>query len=93
MLLWRPAQIWDYESGEYEKTLKGHTNTVQDMAFDSKGTVLGDPRPDLTCSHLGIGFHPCAFSDALQSFDLRNISYHSVVLGGYDDPVVGFRGL
>lgn len=41
-------KIWDYESGEYEKTLKGHTNTVQDMAFDSKGTVLASCSADMT---------------------------------------------
>ena len=34
-------QIWDSESGEYEKTLKGHTDTVQDITFDATGKLLG----------------------------------------------------
>lgn len=35
---WR---IWDYESGEFERTLKGHTNAVQDVDFDKSGNILG----------------------------------------------------
>lgn len=34
-------KIWDYESGEYERTLKGHTAPVQDIAFDHTGKWLG----------------------------------------------------
>lgn len=35
-------KIWDFETGEYERTLKGHTDSVQDLAFDSQGKVLGE---------------------------------------------------
>jgi platelet-activating factor acetylhydrolase IB subunit alpha len=34
-------KIWDYETGEFERTLKGHTKAVQDLAFDAKGNILG----------------------------------------------------
>lgn len=34
-------KIWDYETGEFERTLKGHTKSVQDVAFDVKGHHLG----------------------------------------------------
>lgn len=34
-------KIWDFESGEYERTLKGHTDSVQDIAFDAQGKYLG----------------------------------------------------
>lgn len=34
-------QVWDYESGEFERTLKGHTDAVQDIAFDKAGKILG----------------------------------------------------
>ena len=34
-------QLYDYESGEFERTLKGHTNSVQDLAFSPDGTQLG----------------------------------------------------
>lgn len=34
-------KIWDFETGEYERTLKGHTDSVQDIAFDGQGKLLG----------------------------------------------------
>lgn len=34
-------KAWDFESGEYEQTLKGHTDSVQDIAFDHHGKLLG----------------------------------------------------
>lgn len=34
-------KIWDCETGEFERTLKGHTKSVQDIAFDPKGNFLG----------------------------------------------------
>lgn len=33
-------KIWDYETGDYERTLKGHTDSVQDLAFDHTGKWL-----------------------------------------------------
>ncbi|RUS13166.1 WD40-repeat-containing domain protein [Endogone sp. FLAS-F59071] len=41
-------KIWDYETGEFERTLKGHTKAVQDIAFDSKGNYLASCSADLT---------------------------------------------
>jgi platelet-activating factor acetylhydrolase IB subunit alpha len=38
-------KTWDYETGEFERTLKGHTKAVQDVAFDMKGNILGKARP------------------------------------------------
>lgn len=35
-------KIWDFETGEYERSLKGHTDSVQDVAFDAQGKLLGD---------------------------------------------------
>lgn len=34
-------KVWDFETGEYERTLKGHTDSVQDIAFDMQGKYLG----------------------------------------------------
>lgn len=41
-------KIWDYESGDYEKTLKGHTDSVQDLAFDPNGKLLASCSADMT---------------------------------------------
>lgn len=35
------VKIWDWETGEFERTLKGHTRAVNDVDFDSKGALLG----------------------------------------------------
>ena len=34
-------KIWDFETGEHERTLKGHTAPVQDLSFDHTGKWLG----------------------------------------------------
>lgn len=41
-------KIWDYESGDHEKTLKGHTDSVQDLAFDPNGKLLASCSADMT---------------------------------------------
>ncbi|CAB5364318.1 unnamed protein product [Rhizophagus irregularis] len=41
-------KIWDYETGDFERTLKGHTKSVQDIAFDPKGNFLVSCSADLT---------------------------------------------
>ena len=37
-------KVWDWETGEFERTLKGHTRAVQSIDFDSKGNSLGAQR-------------------------------------------------
>lgn len=37
-------KIWDWETGEFERTLKGHQKVVNDVEFDHKGHLL------VTCS-------------------------------------------
>ncbi|CAJ0942313.1 unnamed protein product, partial [Mesorhabditis belari] len=41
-------KIWDYESGDFERTLKGHTEAVQDVAFDKSGKILVSCSADLS---------------------------------------------
>jgi platelet-activating factor acetylhydrolase IB subunit alpha len=48
-------RVWDWESGELEKTLKGHTRHVTDCQFDSKGKFLGAcPFVGLLCGILNL---------------------------------------
>jgi platelet-activating factor acetylhydrolase IB subunit alpha len=37
-------KIWDWETGDHERTLKGHTRAVTDVDFDHKGNLLGKSR-------------------------------------------------
>lgn len=41
------VKIWDWETGEFERTLKGHTRPVNDVDFDSKGNLLGEYQVNL----------------------------------------------
>jgi platelet-activating factor acetylhydrolase IB subunit alpha len=41
-------QTWDLETGEYERTLKGHTNAVQALAFNRSGNLLASCSSDLS---------------------------------------------
>lgn len=34
-------KVWDWETGDFERTVKGHTKSVKDVDFDSKGSFLG----------------------------------------------------
>nr|XP_054749162.1 platelet-activating factor acetylhydrolase IB subunit beta-like [Lytechinus pictus] len=41
-------KVWDYESGDFERTLKGHTDSVQDICFDHAGKMLASCSADMT---------------------------------------------
>ena len=34
-------KVWDWETGEMERTLKGHMKRITDCEYDSKGKNLG----------------------------------------------------
>ena len=36
------VKIWDWDTGEFERTLKDHTRSVNDVDLDSKGNLLGE---------------------------------------------------
>lgn len=42
------VKVWDFETGDYERTLKGHTDSVQDVAFDTGGKVLATCAADMS---------------------------------------------
>eukprot|EP01091_Cochliopodium_minus_P014328 TRINITY_DN4846_c0_g1_i2.p1 TRINITY_DN4846_c0_g1~~TRINITY_DN4846_c0_g1_i2.p1 ORF type:complete len:337 (+),score=64.76 TRINITY_DN4846_c0_g1_i2:257-1267(+) len=41
-------KIWDYETGEFERTLKGHTGSVQHVEFNKTGELMVSCSSDLT---------------------------------------------
>lgn len=40
-------KVWDYETGDFERTLKGHTDLVQDISFDHTGKLLASCSADM----------------------------------------------
>lgn len=41
-------KIWDYESAQYERSLKGHTGSVTSVAFSPSGDLLASASADMT---------------------------------------------
>lgn len=41
-------KVWDFETGDFERTLKGHTDVVQDIAFDARGNMLASCSADMS---------------------------------------------
>lgn len=42
------VKIWDFETGDFERTLKGHTNAVQDCCFSPDGLLLATCSADMS---------------------------------------------
>jgi len=47
-------KIYDYETGEFERTLKGHSGHVQSIDFDQKGAFLVSSSADFIHQTLGL---------------------------------------
>eukprot|EP01090_Pellita_catalonica_P012064 TRINITY_DN2541_c0_g1_i1.p1 TRINITY_DN2541_c0_g1~~TRINITY_DN2541_c0_g1_i1.p1 ORF type:complete len:444 (-),score=80.52 TRINITY_DN2541_c0_g1_i1:74-1405(-) len=71
-------KIWDWESGSYEKGLKGHTLAIQDLAFDVTGKILASCSNDLTIKLWNFG-------------DYSNETRATKTLHGHDHSVSGVR--
>jgi platelet-activating factor acetylhydrolase IB subunit alpha len=41
-------RLWDYETGQCEKVLKGHSSKICQICFDAKGTLLASSAKDMT---------------------------------------------
>jgi len=52
-------KVWDFETGEFERTLKGHTNSVQSIDFDHTGNLLVSASGDLTIRLWDFQTHQC----------------------------------
>ncbi|KAI1729117.1 WD domain, g-beta repeat domain-containing protein [Ditylenchus destructor] len=42
------VKIWDFESGEFERSIKGHTDAVQDINFNASGKLLVSCSADMS---------------------------------------------
>jgi len=52
-------KLWDFESGEYERTLKGHTDSVQDIACDPQGKMLASCSADMSIKLWELASYSC----------------------------------
>jgi platelet-activating factor acetylhydrolase IB subunit alpha len=52
-------KVWDHESGEYIRTLKGHTNTVNAVTFTPTGSHLASCSTDLSIKLWDVSTYSC----------------------------------
>ena len=64
-------KIWDFETGDYERTLKGHTDSIQDMGFDNSGKLLVSCAADMSIKLWDFTTYEC--TKTLQGHD-HNVS-------------------
>jgi platelet-activating factor acetylhydrolase IB subunit alpha len=53
------VRIWDFDTGDHEKTLKGHTDSVQDLSFDSTGKLLASCSADMSIKIWEMASYDC----------------------------------
>lgn len=70
-------KIWDWETGEFERTLKAHTKSVYDVDFDSTGRLLASGSSDTS----------------VKIWDILNGWINSKTLSGHDHAVSCVRFL
>ena len=61
------VKVWDFETGDYERTLKGHTDSVQDVAFDPQGKTLASCSADLPASEKSASSSACETEPSLSA--------------------------
>lgn len=82
-------KVWDWETGEFERTVKGHTKAVQDVDFDSKGNFLG---PSAGARWAGLTIAVSCSSDlTLKLWDTNNDWKNVKTLYGHDHSVSSAR--
>lgn len=82
-------KIWDWETGEFERTLKGHTRAVQDVDFDTKGDLLGAPPKSASRSlaDLSLLLVSCSSDLTIKLWDVQNEYKNTKTLVGHDHVV------
>ena len=88
-------KIWDWESGECERTLKGHTKAVMDVDFDFKGGLLGEYEenargdPGSPCLYIV----SCSNDMSLKIWDTNNEYKNTKSLHGHDHTISAVKFL
>lgn len=52
-------KVWDFETGDYERTLKGHTDSVQDISLDREGKLLASCSADMSIKLWDFSTYEC----------------------------------
>jgi len=52
-------KLWDFETGDYERTMKGHTDSVQDVCLDKEGKLLASCSADMSVKLWDFSTYEC----------------------------------
>jgi len=52
-------KLWDFETGDYERTMKGHTDSVQDICLDKEGKLLASCSADMSVKLWDFNSYEC----------------------------------
>ncbi|KAH9040545.1 dynein regulator [Lactarius hengduanensis] len=72
-------KVWDWETGEMERTLKGHTKRITDCEYDSKARTLSHTLTFLTVS--------CAYDLFIKLWNVENDYQNFATLRGHEHSV------
>lgn len=53
-------KIWDYDTAQYERTLKGHTGPITDVIYDSTGNMLASCSVDMSAKLWDMSTYTCS---------------------------------
>ena len=81
-------KVWDWETGEMERTLKGHTKRITDCEYDSKGKNLGTFAKDSSqrASHVHL-IVSCAYDLFIKLWNVENDYQNFATLRGHEHSV------
>ncbi|XP_013772413.1 lissencephaly-1 homolog [Limulus polyphemus] len=68
-------KVWDYETGDYEKTLKGHTDSVQDVSFDHTGKWLVSCSADMSVKLWDFQAYECVKTMQGHDHNVSSVSF------------------
>ncbi|XP_065289730.1 lissencephaly-1 homolog [Dermacentor albipictus] len=68
-------KVWDYETGDFERTLKGHTDSVQDIGFDHTGKFLVSCSADMTIKLWDFQTYECIRTMSGHDHNVSSVSF------------------
>jgi len=82
------VKIWDWETGEFEQTIKGHTKSVHDVDFSPDGKMLGKSS---LCSDCLTCLVSCSSDLTLKIWDTSNAYSNLKTFHGHDHTISSVR--
>ena len=85
------VKIWDWEGGEFERTVKGHTKAVTDVEYDPKGNLMGAWDGPRGATSDNWGLVTCSSDLTIKLWDSTNEYTNTKTLHGHDHSVSSVR--